>query len=223
MGDLLGRHFGFDSSGYIVGVAKDFNFNSLHYKIETMFMFNQKEWGLSTVSIKINGSNAKAALPFVESTWKKIFPGHPFEFQFLEEHFAEMYLADAQVSKIVGILATLAILISCLGLFGLASYSAERRTKEIGIRKVLGGSVRSVVSLLSVHFVKLVLIANLIALPLAWFSIHKWLNDFAYRINVSWWVFAIAGMAAIVIALVTVSLQAVRAAVANPVKSLRTE
>jgi putative ABC transport system permease protein len=134
-----------------------------------------------------------------------------------------MYRADSQVSNIVGILATLSILISCLGLFGLASYSAEKRIKEIGIRKVLGASIRSVVSLLSIHFVKLVLIANLIAWPVAWILINKWLSDFAYRIPISWWVFAMAGVAAILIALITVSFQAVKAAVANPVNSLRTE
>lgn len=221
--DLLGRHFGFDSSGYIVGIAKDFNFNTLHYKIETMFMYNQKEWGLSTVSVKINGAKAKDAIAYVESTWKNLFPDHPFEYQFLDDHFKEMYRADSQVSNIVGILATLSILISCLGLFGLASYSAEKRIKEIGIRKVLGASINSIVSLLSIHFVKLVLIANLIAWPIAWILIHKWLSDFAYRIAISWWVFAVAGIAAILIALITVSFQAMKAAVANPVQSLRTE
>jgi putative ABC transport system permease protein len=223
MSSLLGKNFGFDSSGYIVGIAKDFNFNTLHYKIETMFMFNQKEWGLNTVSVKINGSSAREAIPFVQATWKSLYPDHPFEYQFLEDHFAEMYRADTQVSRIVGILASLSILISCLGLFGLASYSAEKRIKEIGIRKVLGASIRNIVSLLSVHFVKLVLIANLIAWPIAWLLINKWLSDFAYRVNISWWVFALAGIAAILIALITVSSQAVKAAVTNPVKSLRTE
>ena len=169
---LLGKHFGFDSAGYIVGIAKDFNFNSLHYKIETMFMFNQKDWGYSTVSVKINGGKAKEAIAFIQSAWKDLFPDHPFDYQFLDDHFKEVYRTDAQITQMVGILAFLAILISCLGLFGLASYSAERRIKEIGVRKVLGASISNIVSLLSRHFIWLVLIANAIAWPLAWFTVN---------------------------------------------------
>jgi putative ABC transport system permease protein len=220
---LLGKHFGFDSTGTIVGIAKDFNFNSLHYKIETMFMYNQKDWGFNNVSVKINGAKAKESLAYIESTWRKIFPDHPLEYQFLDDHFAEVYQADAQVSKIVGILAGLAIIISCLGLFGLASYSAEKRIKEVGIRKVLGASVQDIVSLLSKHFIRLVLLSNVIAWPIAWFTLNMWLQDYAYRIAISWWVFVIAGLTAILIALLTVSFQAIKAAVSNPVKSLRTE
>ena len=220
---LLGKTFGFDSSGTIVGIARDFNFNSLHYKIETMFMFNQKNWGFNTVSVKINPDKSKEAVAFIQSVWQKNFPDHPFEYQFLDDHFKELYQADTQVSKIVGVLAILAIIISCLGLFGLASYAAERRTKEIGIRKVLGASVQNIVGLLSKNFLKLVLIANLIAWPLAWLALNKWLSDFAYRVNISWWVFLIAGLAALLIALLTVSFQAIKAAILNPVKSLRTE
>ena len=220
---LLGKNFGFDSIGTIVGIAKDFNFNSLHYKIETMFMFNQKDWGFSQMSVKINGGKTREALSFIGSTWKKIFPDRPFEYQFLDEHFREVYRADTQVSKIVGILAALAIIISCLGLFGLASYSAEKRIKEVGIRKVMGASVQNIVSLLSKDFLKLILIANIIAWPVAWFALNRWLLDFAYRINISWWVFALTGLTALLIALITISFQAIKAAIANPVKSLRTE
>ncbi len=220
---LIGKHFGFDSLGYIVGIAKDFNFNSLHYKIETMFMFNQKEWGFSTVSVKINGAKAKEAISFVQSTWKNLFPDHPFEYQFLDDHFKDVYRTDAQITQLVGILAFLAILISCLGLFGLASYSAERRVKEIGVRKVLGASMSSIVTLLSGHFIKLVLIANAIAWPLAWFSVNRWMQNYAYRIPMSWWVFFFSGLLALMIALITVSLLAMRAAMNNPVQSLRSE
>jgi putative ABC transport system permease protein len=220
---LLGRHFGFDSLGYIVGIAKDFNFNSLHYKIETMFLFNQKEWGFNTVSVKINGNKAAEAISFIQSAWKNLFPDHPFEYQFLDDHFKEVYRTDAQITQMVGILAALAILISCLGLFGLASYSAERRIKEIGVRKVLGASISSIVNLLSRHFIKLVLIANLIAWPLAWFTVNRWMQDYAYRLPMSWWVFALSGIVALLIALVTVSLLAAKAARANPVESLRSE
>jgi len=220
---LIGKHFGFDSAGVIVGIAKDFNFNSLHYKIETMFMFNQKDWGFNNLSVKINGDKAKQALAFIKTVWDKNCTGHPFEYQFLDDHFEEVYQADAQVSKIVGVLAALAIVISCLGLFGLASYSAEKRIKEVGIRKVMGASMQSVVTLLSKQFLKLVIIANIIAWPIAWLAVHSWLQDYAYRIEISWWVFLAAGLAAVMIALITVSYQAIKAAVANPVKSLRTE
>ena len=220
---LIGKHFGFDSAGVIVGIAKDFNFNSLHYKIETMFMFNQKDWGFNNLSVKINGDKAKQALAFIKTVWDKNCTGHPFEYQFLDDHFEEVYQADAQVSKIVGVLAALAIIISCLGLFGLASYSAEKRIKEVGIRKVMGASMQSVVTLLSKQFLKLVIIANIIAWPIAWLAVHSWLQDYAYRIEISWWVFLAAGLAAVMIALITVSYQAIKAAVANPVKSLRTE
>jgi len=220
---LIGRHFGFDSAGYIVGIAKDFNFNSLHSKIETMFLFNCPQCGFSTVSVKIDGARAAEAIAFINNTWKSIFRDNPFEYQFLDDHFKEVYRADQQVTTMVTVLAILAILISCLGLFGLASYSAEKRIKEIGIRKVMGASVQNIVGLLSRQFVGLVLWAILIAVPLAAYAIHRWLEDYAYRISMSWWVFVLAGILAMGIALVTVSILAFRAAIANPVDSLRVE
>ncbi len=223
MSFLLGKRFGFDSLGRIVGIARDFNFNSLHHKIETMFMFNQKDWGYGDMSVKINGTRQKDAIAFIESVWKKDCADTPFDYQFLDDHFAELYRSDSQISTIVGTLAILAIIISCLGLFGLASYAAERRIKEVGIRKVLGASVQNLVGMLSKDFLKYVLIAALIALPLSWFSVHKWLQDYAYRINISWWIFAVAVLVAMVIAFATISFQAIKAAIANPVKSLRTE
>jgi len=220
---LLGKQFGFDSLGQIVGIAKDFNFNSLHHKIETMFMFSQADWGFNNMSVKINGSKPKEAIAFIQSVWRKNCPDIPFEYQFLDEHFEDIYRADSQISTIVGSLAILAIIISCLGLFGLASYSAEKRVKEVGIRKVLGASLDNIVLMLSRDFLKYVLIAIIIAWPLSWIAVHKWLQDYAYRVNISWWVFAIAGAVAMFIALVTVSFQAIKAAITNPVKSLRTE
>jgi putative ABC transport system permease protein len=220
---LIGKRFGFDSLGTIVGIAKNFNFNSLHHKIETMFLFNQTNWGFSKMSVKIKGQKAAESISYIQSTWKKIFPEQPLEYEFLDDHFSEVYRADSQVSKIVGVLAGLAIVISCLGLFGLASYSAERRVKEVGIRKVMGASIGNIVSLLSKQFIKLVLIANLIAWPIAFFVLSRWLQDYAYRIDISWAVFVLAGVIALLIALITVSFQAIKAAVANPVKSLRTE
>lgn len=221
---LIGKEFGHDSLGRIIGIAKDFNFNSLHAKIENMFMVSAGYKGeYSTVSVKITGGQSQQALKLIESTWQKINAGHPFEYQFLDDHFNDVYRADIQVSSIVAVLAGLAIIISCLGLFGLASYSAERRIKEVGIRKVLGASVQGIVTLLSRQFIVLVLIANLIAWPVAYFAMHTWLNDYAYHVALSWWVFIMAGVAALLIALITVSYQAIRAAVANPVKSLRSE
>jgi putative ABC transport system permease protein len=175
------------------------------------------------MSVKIYGGKTREALAHIQDVWKKNFADHPFQYQFLDEHFKDVYRADTQVSNIVGILAALAIIISCLGLFGLASYSAEKRIKEVGIRKVLGASIQNIVGLLSKHFIKLVLIANLIAWPIAWFALNRWLQDYAYRINISWWVFVFAGITSMVIALITVSFQAIKTAISNPVKSLRTE
>ena len=223
LASLIGLRFGYDSLGTIRGIAKDFNFNSLHYKIETLFMLSSTQGGYNTMSVKVNGGKVSDALDVIKSTWKSTLPDLPFEYQFLDDHFNEVYQVDDQVSKIVGILAGLIIIISCLGLFGLASYSAEKRVKEIGIRKVLGASVQNITLLLSSHFLKLVLIANLIAWPMAWFAMNKWLQDFAYRINIQWWIFIIAGLISILIAFFTVSFQSIKAAIANPVKSLRSE
>lgn len=220
---LVGEHFGFDSLGTIVGVAKNFNFNSMRYKVEPMFMISARKFGFSYVSIKINGSRTADAIAFIKSKWNSINPDSPIEYQFLDDHFNEVYKADSQQSQIVGILSGLAIFISCLGLFGLASYSAEKRIKEIGVRKVLGASVQRIVLLLSMNFLVLVLIANVIAIPLAGWVMHGWLQNYAYRIDLSWIVFVAVLLVSVVIALVTISFQSIRAATANPVKSLRSE
>jgi putative ABC transport system permease protein len=223
LSSLIGQTFGYDSLGTIKGIAKNFNFNSLHYKIETLFMLSYKGDGFSTMSVKINGGETNKAIDFIKNTWKSTVPDIPFEYQFLDDHFNEVYQVDDQVSKIVGVLAGLIIIISCLGLFGLASYSAEKRIKEIGVRKVLGASVQNITLLLSKNFLKLVVIANIIAWPIAWFVMHSWLQDFAYRITIQWWIFAVAGILSILIAFFTVSFQSIKAAVTNPVKSLRSE
>jgi putative ABC transport system permease protein len=223
LSSLLGKHFGGDTLGSIIGICKDFNFNSLHYKIQPMFMMVQTGGMWGTMSVKINGRQAKPAIAFIETAWKKVFPEYPFDYLFLDDHYKELYRTDEQVSQIVAIMGGLAILISCLGLYGLASFSAERRTKEIGIRKILGASVKDVVFLLSKQFIGLVLIGNLIAWPLAWWALHRWIQGYAYRVAISWWVFVLAGMATLLIALGTVSLLTIKAATENPVKSLRTE
>ncbi|MEP6611832.1 MAG: FtsX-like permease family protein, partial [Mucilaginibacter sp.] len=223
LSSLIGVRFGYDSLGTIKGIAKDFNFNSLHYKIETLFMLAYKGDGFSTMSVKINGAQTSEAINFIKTIWKSVEPELPFEYQFLDDHYNEVYQVDDQVSKTVGILAGLIIIISCLGLFGLASYSAEKRVKEIGVRKVLGASVQNITLLLSTNFLKLVVLANIIAWPVAWFFMHKWLQDFAYRISLQWWIFVLVGIISILIAFFTVSFQSIKAAVANPVKSLRSE
>jgi len=221
--DLIGQRFGFDSLGTITGIAKNFNFNSLQYKIEPMFLVAAHKTGFRDFSVKISGKNTAAAIAFIKAKWDSVYPGYPFEYQFLDDHFAEVYKADNQVSQIVGILAGLAIFISCLGLFGLASHSAEKRVKEIGVRKVLGASVQNITLMLSRNFLALVLLANILAWPIAWFAVHRWLQDYAYRIDIQWWVFLIAGITSILIAFCTVSFQSIKAAVANPVDSLRSE
>ena len=220
---LIGQKFGYDSLGTIRGISKNFNFNSLHYKIETLFIISFLNSGFNTMSVKINGRDVQQALRFIETSFKHVAPGIPYQYQFLDDHFKEVYEVDAQVSRIVGIMAGLVIIISCLGLFGLASYSAEKRIKEIGVRKVLGASVNSITLLLSGNFLRLVLIANVIAWPVALWAINRWLRDFAYRVTLHWWVFAMVGLISVLIALVTISFQSVKAAVANPVKSLRSE
>jgi putative ABC transport system permease protein len=223
---LIGKKFGFegmDSTGFIAGVAKDFNFNSLHHKIETLSIFCQKEWGYSEAAIRINKTDINDAVNIVETTWKKINPDQPFEYKFLDDHFSELYRADQIVSKVVGILTGLAILISCLGLFGLTTYAAEKRIKEIGIRKVMGASVLNITTMLSKDFIRLVIIANLVAWPIAWFGVNRWLQDFAFRVSINWWIFVLAGTSTLIITMLTVSYQAVKAALMNPVKSLKSE
>lgn len=223
---LIGSQFGFsgmDSAGRIVGVVKDFNFNSLHHKIETLTIFNQRDWGFEELSVKISGENVPEALAQIESIWNNQIPEREFEYQFLDDHFKELYRADQTVNTIVGMLTGLSILISCLGLFGLVSFTLEQRVKEIGIRKVLGASVTTVVAILSKDFIKLVLVAIVLAVPVSWYVVNQWIQDFAYRIDIEWWVFAVSGLVAILIALATVSSQAFKAALMNPVKSLKSE
>ena len=159
----------------------------------------------------------------VETIWRKDLPGTPFEYAFLDEEVQKQYETEITMARIINSFTLIAILISCLGLFGLAAFSAEQRKKEISIRKVLGASVTGVIKLLSTDFLKLVGVAIVIATPIAWWAMNKWLQNFAYKVDVSWWMFAVAGLVAIFIALFTVSFQAIKAAIANPVKSLRTE
>jgi putative ABC transport system permease protein len=213
-----------DTSYYlnIVGIAKDFHFTSLRNEIKPFaFMVNPGARG--TFIVKLDGKNIAGTLTQIESKWKQFQTDRAFDYSFLDETFAKLYQAESRFQKVFVTLVILGILIACLGLLGLATFAAQQRVKEIGIRKVLGASVTSVVTLLSKDFLKLVAVSFLIASPIAWYAVNQWLQDFAYRIDVRWWVFPLAGVIAILIALLTVSFQAIKAAIANPVKSLRTE
>jgi putative ABC transport system permease protein len=205
----------------IIGVVKNFNFESLHQDVGPLcFLLGG---GFGSGVFKVNTSNVQDLITQIQNKWKALAPGLPFSYNFLNESFDGMYRAEQRVGKIALTFSVLAIFIACLGLFGLATFIAEQRTKEIGIRKVLGASVQGIVQMLSKDFVKLVIIAFVLAAPFAWWAMHSWLQDFAYRIHIEWWMFAAAGFGALCIALATVSFQAIRAAIVNPVKSLRTE
>ncbi|HSN09162.1 MAG TPA: ABC transporter permease [Hanamia sp.] len=205
---------------HVIGVVKDFNFQSLHQPITPLLMVLNPDFGLI---FKVKTADIKGLLASMKTKWDQFNTGEPFTFTFMDDLYNKTYAAEQKTGTILNIFALLTILVACLGLFGLVTFSAEQRTKEIGIRKVLGASVTGIVELLSKDFLKLVLVAIVIATPVAWFAMNKWLQDFAYRIHISWWFFAIAGVVAIFIALITISFQAIKAAVANPVKSLRTE
>jgi putative ABC transport system permease protein len=177
----------------------------------------------SFMMVSVSSTDYQSLLSKVEKVWRKNLPGIPFEYAFLDQQVQKQYETEISLSKIINSFTIMAILISCLGLFGLSAFSAEQRQKEIGIRKVLGASVAGLVALLSKEFVKLVGIAFVLATPLSWWVMSKWLEAFAYRVPVSWWMFAVAGALCIFIALMTVSFQAIKAALMNPVKSLRSE
>ena len=208
--------------GKIIGVMKDFHFRSLQQPIKPLSMRIEPD-GNSLVSVNVSPKNLPATIASIERTWKQLIPNRPFNYYFLDEFFDRQYRSEERFGKLFLDFAVLAIFISCLGLLGLASYSTIQRTKEIGIRKVLGASTSNIVNLLSIDFLKLVAISSLIAFPIAWFAMNKWLQDFAYRTGISWWIFLLAGIVATLIALFTISFQAIKAAVTNPVKSLRTE
>ncbi len=215
--------------GTIIGLMKDFHHNSLKVPIEPLILRLFKPswaaengyWG--NVIIRTEKGKTKQAIASMETTFKKFNPGFPFKYYFTDDEMMKNYKSELTTSKLSRYFAFLAIFISCLGLFGLVMFTAEQKTKEIGIRKVLGASVGGIIGMLSKDFLKLVLIAVAIAFPVAWWLMNKWLTDFAYRIDIGWWVFVVAGIAALLIALLTISFQSIKSAIANPVKSLRTE
>jgi putative ABC transport system permease protein len=221
--DAVGRNFDqWGRKGKIIGVMKDFHFKSLQEKIKPLSMRIEPN-GCGLVSIKVSSNNLPATISAIENKWNTLIPARPFSYFFLDEYFDEQYKSEQRFGKLFLNFAVLAIIISCLGLLGLASYSTMQRTREIGIRKVLGATVPNIVNLLSKDFLKLVGVAIVIASPIAWLAMHKWLQDFAYRIPISWWIFVLAAVTATIIAIVTVSFQAIKAAVSNPVLSLRSE
>ena len=221
--DAVGRNFDqWGRKGKIIGVLKDFHYKSLQQNIQPLVM-RYEPWALGLISIKVSSANLPSIIKAIESKWNNIIPNRPFDYYFLDEFFDKQYRAEDRFGNLFTNFSILAIFISCLGLLGLASYSTIQRTKEIGVRKVLGASVSNIVNLLSIDFISLVLIALVIASPLAWLGMHTWLQDFAYRTSITWWVFALAGLAAIMIAFLTISFQAIKAAMASPVHSLRAE
>ena len=205
----------------VIGIVKNFHFESLRQNISPLSLRLRRN--PFAASFKVNTQDIKDLVNQVESKWKSMAPGMPFSYRFLDEAFDNMYRTEQRVGRVALAFSILTILIASLGLFGLGTYMAEERTKEIGVRKVLGASVSNIVQMLSVDFLKLVLISALFAIPIGWWVMNTWLQDFAYRINVGWWVFIVAIAVAAIIALATVSYQAIKAAVSNPVKSLRTE
>ena len=206
---------------HIIGVVKNFNFSSLHDEVTPLCFLLSQQTG--SLAFRINTSNAGNLITSIENIYKKVAPSMPFKYSFMDADFNKIYQSEQRTAALSITFSILAILIACLGLFGLITYAAEQRTKEIGIRKVLGATVTDISSMLSKDFLKLVFIAALISLPVAWWAMNKWLEGFAYRIKIEWWIFLTAIITALIIALITVSFQAIKAAVANPVKSLKSE
>jgi putative ABC transport system permease protein len=217
--DWRGQSFNYT----IIGVVKDFHFQDLHVPIEPYAFFLNNRPYYNYIIVHSKAAEVSPILKGIEASWKKLNPNEPFEYSFLNQDFQKNYESENRLALIVAYFTFIAIVISCLGLFGLATFSAEQRIKEIGVRKVLGATVANIVTLLSKDFLKLVGIAIIIASPIAWFVMNKWLQDFAYRINISWTVFAITTIVALFIALATIGFQAIKAAISNPIKSLRSE
>lgn len=210
--------------GTIVGVVKDFNFNSLHHKIEPLVISCiNSPYFMQNLYIKVTPGDVANTIAQIKDTWQHVTGNNGMEYNFLDEHFKQVYKADRQGAAIITILGVVAIFIACLGLFGLTTHAIQKRVKEISVRKVLGANVSSIVALLSKDFFKFIAVAAVVAFPVAWVVMNKWLNNFAYRITISWWILAVAGISSLLIALATISIQAVKAATANPVNNLKAE
>lgn len=221
--DPIGKQFTFhETKGIIAGVVQDFHFKDMHQKIGPCALFWKPQW-IGQLYVRTTGGHTPDAIAAVKKIWKIYNPEYPFDYNFLDDAYDKMYSTDQRTGSLFKVFALIAIFISCLGLLGLMTYTAQLKTREIGIRKVLGASVSSVTGLLAKDFIGLVLLAILIASPVGWYFMDRWLQDFAYRTSISWWVFPVAGLVALLIAVLTIGFQAIKAALANPVKSLRTE
>ena len=222
--DPIGKQFTFwGRQGTIIGIVKDFHFNSLHDPIRPLILRMGESESFGVALVSIDPAKTKQVLTHLGAVSRQFNPQFPFTYQFLDEAYEQLYTSEQLINQLATCFAILAVAICCLGLLGLIMFTAEQRRKEVGIRKVLGANTVSLFGLLSKEFLALVLVAYLIASPLAWWAAHNWLGSFAYRINITWWMFLLAGSLAMLIALATISVQAIKTAVANPVKSLRTE
>ncbi|HZJ59428.1 MAG TPA: FtsX-like permease family protein [Chitinophagaceae bacterium] len=208
-------------AGFVRGVVKDFHFETLRDPIKPFVLFNEVRG--RELLVKLTGQHLQQTISFLESKWKNLVPDRPFEYRFLDDDYNKLYNAEIRLGKIMDLFSGIAILLACLGLFGLSSYAAQQRIKEIGIRKVLGASARTIAIALSKDFVGLAIVAIAIALPIAWWATNKWLQDFSYRTDINWSIYVAAGLVTILLSVITVAFQAIKAAMANPVKSLRTE
>jgi putative ABC transport system permease protein len=206
----------------VVGVLKDFNDRSLRQDVAPLLIATNSTM-YRQASIKLSTTNIATSMQSIKKIWERAFPNNVYEYRFLDDKVASFYKQENQLSQLYKIFAGIAIFLSCLGLYGLASFMAVQKIKEVGVRKVLGATAGNIVYLFSKEFIILIAIAFTIATPLAWYFMNQWLQNYVYRVNISWWLFAAGGLGAIIIALATISFQAIKAAVANPVKSLRTE
>ncbi|WAC14099.1 ABC transporter permease [Dyadobacter pollutisoli] len=221
--DPVGKRFKRESTeGIIIGVVKDFNTTTIRESVWPLIMYSNPAWN-SIINVHTTGEQAPAALAAAEKLWKQYLPQYPFEYAFLDANYDQMYRSEQQTGQLFNFFAGIAIVISCLGLLGLASFTTEQRTREIGIRKVLGATVLNITALLSKDFIKLVILAIAIASPIAWLLMDHWLKDFAYKVTIQWWIFPLGGLLAIASALLTISFQSIKAALANPVKSIKSE
>jgi putative ABC transport system permease protein len=223
-GDVIGKQvvLGLTGPGSIVGVVKDFHTSSMHDVIQPIVVFNNPQF-FGSVLVRVGPGKLQHVLSEIRKTWDGFAAMRPFNYSFLDDEYDALYRTEQRLGMLMSVFCGIAILVTCLGLLGLVTFMVAKRTKEIGIRKVLGASVLSITTMLSKDFLKLVVVAIVIALPVAWYFMHDWLRDFAYRIDIGWWVFVMTAIAALLIALATISFQAVKAALANPVKNLRTE
>jgi putative ABC transport system permease protein len=222
--DPIGKRFNspHGKEGFVTGIIKDFHFKSLHSELEPIFLYIRDSTS-NYLAVKLNTTDISGSLEYIQKLWNKMLPDSPFEYFFYDNFYDQLYKKETLFGKIIFIFSTIAILIACMGLFVLAAFFSEKRTKEIGIRKVNGAEITEVITMLNSEFVKWVLIAFIIATPVAWYAMHKWVQSFAYKTELSWWIFGLAGITALGIALLTVSWQCWKAATRNPVEALRYE